>query len=132
MRRGACTCRYRCRGVNRRGALRSHPARDDGSSVKKSRSGVTRRRIGGVALAAAALMLALTLGRPASVVDRVQASALIPADVQTLTMNSPALGGSTHVLILLPDGYATTAQRYPVLYLLAGHLGTYQQWETKS
>jgi S-formylglutathione hydrolase FrmB len=47
-------------------------------------------------------------------------------------LRSPALGQRTHLEVLLPDGYESTTQRYPVLYLLGGHLGTYQQWPTKS
>jgi enterochelin esterase-like enzyme len=33
---------------------------------------------------------------------------------------SVALGGSVHALVVLPDGYATSGKRYPVVYFLHG------------
>jgi enterochelin esterase-like enzyme len=33
---------------------------------------------------------------------------------------SVALGGSVHALVVLPDGYATSRERYPVVYFLHG------------
>jgi S-formylglutathione hydrolase FrmB len=42
---------------------------------------------------------------------------------------SVALGGSVHALVVLPDGYATSGKRYPVVYFLHGlpaSSGTYR------
>lgn len=55
-----------------------------------------------------------------------------PADLRTASFYSRALVSVTHVHVLLPDDYASTTRRYPVLYLLAGHLGNYLQWATNS
>jgi len=55
-----------------------------------------------------------------------------PADLRTLTLVSPALGGATHVRVLLPDGYAASRRRYPVLYLLHGYTDSYLSWSTRS
>jgi S-formylglutathione hydrolase FrmB len=35
-------------------------------------------------------------------------------------MSSVALGGSIHALVVLPEGYATSGKRYPVVYFLHG------------
>ncbi len=43
-------------------------------------------------------------------------------------LRSPALGSTTHVNVLLPDGYAGSTKRYPVLYLLHGYGGSYADW----
>jgi S-formylglutathione hydrolase FrmB len=39
--------------------------------------------------------------------------------------------GQTKVRILLPDGYANSTQRYPVLYLFHGGAGNYTDWTTQ-
>jgi len=44
-----------------------------------------------------------------------------PAMARTVRIPSPALGGGEYAFaVLLPNGYATTAKRYPVLFLLHG------------
>jgi S-formylglutathione hydrolase FrmB len=46
-----------------------------------------------------------------------------------LTLASKAMGSDVHVAVMLPAGYAASpAARYPVLYLLHGALGSYQDW----
>jgi S-formylglutathione hydrolase FrmB len=60
------------------------------------------------------------------------AAAGAPTDLQQITLYSPALGGTTHVDVLLPNGYATSARRYPVLYLLHGLGGTYAAWSQRT
>ncbi len=55
-----------------------------------------------------------------------------PADLRTVAFYSRALASVTHIHVLLPDDYASTTRRYPVLYLLAGHLGSYLQWGVNS
>ncbi len=55
-----------------------------------------------------------------------------PADLRSASFYSGALGGVAHIHILLPDDYTSTTRRYPVLYLLAGHQGSYSQWGTNS
>jgi S-formylglutathione hydrolase FrmB len=48
------------------------------------------------------------------------------------TATSPALGGSTSIRVLLPDGYSATAAReYPVLLLLHGCCDDYRSWVDK-
>jgi S-formylglutathione hydrolase FrmB len=45
-----------------------------------------------------------------------------------LQVASDALGRAVRVRVLLPDGYAATAQRYPVLYLFHGTSGGAPDW----
>lgn len=45
-----------------------------------------------------------------------------------LTIASVALGEPRRVRVLLPDGYATSTARYPVLYLLHGLYGDHTNW----
>ena len=45
-----------------------------------------------------------------------------------LTMTTPALGKPVKVRVLLPPGYRTSTERYPVLYLLNGGGGSYLDW----
>jgi S-formylglutathione hydrolase FrmB len=45
-----------------------------------------------------------------------------------LAARSPALGRDIPYSLYLPDGYAGSARRYPVLYLLHGHGGTEADW----
>ena len=49
-------------------------------------------------------------------------------NLRTLILQSAALGTNTTVNVLLPDGYATSARRYPVLYLLPGLLNSAYDW----
>jgi enterochelin esterase-like enzyme len=62
--------------------------------------------IGLVALVAAATTAAIALGRQTHEVDE--------------RIQSVALGGTAHALVVLPDGYATSGERYPVVYFLHG------------
>ncbi len=57
-------------------------------------------------LAVAASAAAVALGRQSHEVDE--------------TIRSIALGGKAHALVILPDGYATSGERYPVIYFLHG------------
>ena len=59
-----------------------------------------------VVLAVAAATAAVALGRQTHVVDE--------------RIQSVALGGTAHALVVLPDGYATSGKRYPVIYFLHG------------
>ncbi|MBA2304649.1 MAG: hypothetical protein H0W08_18730 [Acidobacteria bacterium] len=45
---------------------------------------------------------------------------------------SPALGRTMNYRVLLPDGYAGSLKRYPVLYLLHGLGGDYKDWTSRS
>ena len=51
-------------------------------------------------------MAAVALGRQAHQVDE--------------GIRSVALSGTAHALVVLPDGYATSRKRYPVIYFLHG------------
>ena len=57
-------------------------------------------------LAIAASVAAVALGRQAHQVDE--------------GIRSVALSGTAHALVVLPDGYATSRKRYPVIYFLHG------------
>jgi S-formylglutathione hydrolase FrmB len=52
--------------------------------------------------------------------------------LQDVTLQSAALGRSITYRVLLPDGYRSSAVRYPVLYLLHGLDGHYQDWSTRT
>lgn len=52
------------------------------------------------------------------------------ARVADRTFSSKALGRTMKYRVLLPQGYERSARRYPVLYLLHGWNGGYQNWET--
>ena len=59
-----------------------------------------------LALAVAAATAAIALGRQSHQVDE--------------GIRSIALGGTGHALVILPDGYAKSHERYPVVYFLHG------------
>jgi enterochelin esterase-like enzyme len=50
------------------------------------------------------------------------AAAMLTRDTHAVDeqFESVALGGSVHALVVLPDGYATSGKRYPVVYFLHG------------
>ncbi|MDX1490677.1 MAG: alpha/beta hydrolase-fold protein [Pseudohongiellaceae bacterium] len=55
----------------------------------------------------------------------------LPAWAGTVThhsFNSPSLGRSIDYNLYTPDGYESSSQRYPVLFLLHGNLGTEHSW----
>ena len=51
-------------------------------------------------------------------------------EILALSFNSAALGRAMPYSIYLPPGYATTARRYPVLYMLHGMSGTNEEWQS--
>ena len=58
---------------------------------------------------------------------------LLAKDYDTVEMAAPHLGGMTVGFnIILPRDYATTTQRYPVLYLLHGYTDHYPAWASYS
>jgi enterochelin esterase-like enzyme len=65
-----------------------------------------RAGIAFLVLAVAAVTAAVALGRQTHEVDE--------------RIQSVALGGTTHALVVLPDGYKTSGERYPVVYFLHG------------
>jgi putative tributyrin esterase len=62
------------------------------------------------------------LTRPAAAAERLREE----------TVNSAALGRAMKYRVLLPDGYQASLRRYPVLYLLHGLGGNYQDWTGRS
>lgn len=48
------------------------------------------------------------------------------------SVSSAALGRTMKYRVLLPEGYDSSARRYPVLYLLHGLGGDYRDWTTRS
>ncbi|WP_188699112.1 alpha/beta hydrolase [Bowmanella pacifica] len=53
-------------------------------------------------------------------------------EVQILDIESPSMGISQKATLVLPDGYQQSERRYPVLYLLHGHGGNYQNWAERT
>ena len=53
-----------------------------------------------------------------------------PSRVDARTFESAALGRAMPYLVYLPPGYATSARRYPVLYMLHGMGGGDDQWRS--
>ncbi len=54
-------------------------------------------------------------------------------DYETVTFNPAHLGGmQVSFNVILPQDYATTTRRFPVLYLLHGYTGHYSDWATKT
>lgn len=53
-----------------------------------------------------------------------------PDDSRRVEYDSPAVGRHLKYTVLLPDGYASGHDRYPVLYLLHGHTGHHGSWLT--
>lgn len=72
------------------------------------------------------LVLALTL-----LTGSAQAAAN-SARVRDEVVQSAALGRSMKYRVLLPDGYAASQRRYPVLYLLHGLGGDFTDWTSRS
>jgi putative tributyrin esterase len=54
------------------------------------------------------------------------------SEIKTITVPSKRLGKSISVNILLPQQYTPVTTRYPVLYLLHGSSGGYQEWNDKT
>src|SRR6266852_5276567 len=52
-----------------------------------------------------------------------------PSSIRTLTFESASLGRAMPYTVYLPPAYATSAKRYPVLYMLHGMSGTNQEWQ---
>jgi S-formylglutathione hydrolase FrmB len=48
------------------------------------------------------------------------------------SVQSAALGRAMTYRVLLPEGYASSMRRYPVLYLLHGLTGDYKDWTTRT
>lgn len=54
-------------------------------------------------------------------------------DYETVTFSPAHLGGmQVSFNVILPQDYATTTRRFPVLYLLHGYTGHYSDWATKT
>jgi diacylglycerol O-acyltransferase / trehalose O-mycolyltransferase len=67
--------------------------------------------------------------RPANRSARVVATRTLGHRMRDLTIDSPALGRTATVRLLLPDHYATQpTRRWPVLWLLHGGDDTYRAW----
>jgi S-formylglutathione hydrolase FrmB len=60
---------------------------------------------------------------------------LVPAPAQIFhdeSLQSAALGRPIKYRVLLPEGYAASSKRFPVLYLLHGLDGHYDDWSTRT
>ena len=102
-------------------------------------------RVVGIAILSATLAMAACAPAPAASTKLVDTLTLAPLDnafdpganitaepqepdVRSLAFTSAALGRSMPYSIYLPPGYATSGERYPVLYMLHGMSGTNQEW----
>jgi hypothetical protein len=57
----------------------------------------------------------------------------VAVDIVTSAVNPGAVNGAHQVRITLPDGYAGSGMRYPVLYLLHGGAGgSSRQWTRRA
>ncbi len=52
----------------------------------------------------------------------------IRGSIRNIEFYSPALGRSMPYFIYLPPGYTNEDRRYPVLYMLHGNSGSYEEW----
>jgi len=76
------------------------------------------------------LVLAIAPARAQEPVLRQEARKQLSPRLLELTMKTPAFANPTKVRVLLPSGYATSKNRFPVLYLLNGGAGSYLDWTT--
>jgi len=53
------------------------------------------------------------------------------ARIDTLAIPRPAMGDSSTALVLLPEGYNSSADSFPVVYLLHGYSGDAESWLTQ-
>ncbi|MDZ7293931.1 MAG: esterase family protein [candidate division KSB1 bacterium] len=56
----------------------------------------------------------------------------IAAQVDTVAVPSAAMGKTSPAVVVLPERYVTTQERFPVVYLLHGWSGSYRDWPTKA
>ena len=63
------------------------------------------------------------------VLDEGALSEPTPSSIRTLTFESASLGRAMPYTVYLPPAYATSAKRYPVLYMLHGMSGTNAEWQ---
>jgi putative tributyrin esterase len=55
------------------------------------------------------------------------------SDYETVTFAAPELGGmKVSANVILPQDYASSNRRFPVLYLVDGYSGNYMAWVAKS
>jgi S-formylglutathione hydrolase FrmB len=81
-----------------------------------------------VSLARAVLLVSTLLSTATAVV----AQARHKVDVETIQFKSELIGQVLPYNALLPVGYAESNKRYPVLYLLHGLFGRYDDWVTRT
>lgn len=58
--------------------------------------------------------------------------ALQAFEVKTVSINATAMKASYPATVVLPDSYKVSNKRYPVVYLLHGYSGNYQDWARAS
>lgn len=54
------------------------------------------------------------------------------AQVDTVAIYSAAMGKAAQAVVVLPERYLTSTERFPVVYLLNGWSGSYRDWPTKT
>jgi putative tributyrin esterase len=60
------------------------------------------------------------------------ASSVFAAKVDTLTIKSTAMDRTLHAAVAIPDSYARNKSNYPVMYLLHGAWGHFNDWLKKT
>ena len=77
-------------------------------------------------------VLALALVTSAGLLQQPAATAQSRERLREESLHSAALNRTMKYRILLPQDYATSQRRYPVLYLLHGLTGDYTDWTTRT
>lgn len=54
------------------------------------------------------------------------------AQVDTVAIYSAAMGKAAQAVVVLPERYLSSTERFPVVYLLHGWSGSYRDWPTKT
>jgi diacylglycerol O-acyltransferase/trehalose O-mycolyltransferase len=109
------------------------------SASGRSAAGRLRALLGSVAVGALLTATACDQGGPSAAQKSlsspgsstgavITSTATLTARLLQLTIQSPAVGGTVGVRLLLPADYARTTRRFPVLYLLHGCCDDYRSW----
>ncbi|WPP51564.1 alpha/beta hydrolase [Catalinimonas niigatensis] len=61
-----------------------------------------------------------------------QLSALHAAQIDTVQIYSEAMDKNIPAIVITPEGYATSDESYPTIYLLHGYSDSYSGWTTKA
>jgi putative tributyrin esterase len=92
-----------------------------------------QKRVNTLRFCAAALVLLTVIGASAqSVAAKKQSGLSHPPLVRDREFTSKSLGRSVRYRVIVPGDYDRNTRRYPILYLLHGLNGGYDNWETRT